>query len=251
MQAGDLKPVLAALVLPPAGPLLIALAALCFARRLRAAAWLAGLMVAGTLLLSCRWCAVLLAQALLPTPVPVDAAQLRQVQAIVVLGGGIEDQAPEYGQPQLTAEAYQRLRYGMHLARASGKPLAFAGGQGWSVLGTTEAEARVAERVLRQDFGLPLRWLEDRSRDTRENAFNIAAAMRPDGVRRIALVTDAWHIPRATRYFQAAGLEVLAAPMDFPYVRKSVLDLLPSADGLVLSRQVLREGLGLVVQRLS
>jgi uncharacterized SAM-binding protein YcdF (DUF218 family) len=254
MQAGELKPILAALALPPAGPLLLALAGLAWARwRRRAGTALAVLAIAALTALSCQGVALLLARGILPQVAAAQARDLQSVQAIVVLGGGVDRDTPEYGSPQLGAFAYGRLRYGAWLARRSGKPLAYAGGQGWSALGSgQEPEAQVARRVVRDDYGLALRWLEDRSRDTRENADFIAQAMRPDGILRIAVVTDSWHMPRAVHYFRAAGFEVVPAPTGFPQTQgNGVLQWLPSAEGLLLSRQVLREWLALRVARIG
>jgi uncharacterized SAM-binding protein YcdF (DUF218 family) len=70
--------------------------------------------------------------------------------------------------------------------------------------------------------------------------------MRADRIQRIALVSDAWHLPRATGHFQAAGFQVVPAPTGLPGWReRPVLEWLPSTHGLTGSRQVLREWLGL------
>ncbi|MCG2594189.1 YdcF family protein [Ramlibacter sp. XY19] len=250
MLPGELKPILTALALPPAGPLFLALAGLLLARRRRRAGLaLAFVALLGLFLASTNGVAVFLARNLLPQVPVVQAAELESVQAIVVLGGGVDLDTPEYGSPQLDVHAQNRLRYGAWLARRTGKPLAYAGGLGWAAVGTQqEPEAQVARRVAQEDYGLALRWLEDRSRDTRENALFMAEAMKPDAVRRVALVTDSWHMPRAVKAFRAAGFEVVAAPTGYPQVKRNpVLEWLPSDDGLRLSRQVLREWLGLRV----
>jgi uncharacterized SAM-binding protein YcdF (DUF218 family) len=59
-----------------------------------------------------------------------------------------------------------------------------------------------------------------------------------------ALVTSAVHMPRAAAAFQRAGFAVVPAPTDFPHSgRQPLLQWLPSTDGIVLSRAVLREWL--------
>lgn len=248
MELGTLKPVLSALVLPPAGPLLLAAAGLLLMRRFRrtgVAAVLAGL--AALWLLSCHAFAVELARIVLPLPAPIDAARLQATQAIIVLGGGVSPEAPEYGSPQPSSATLSRLRYGIWLARGSGKPLAFAGGVGWAAQGTrAPAEGDVARRVAREEFGQTLRWVDDQSRDTRENARRIAPLLQRDGITKAAVVTDAVHMARALREFRAAGLEVVPAPTQLPSWReRGLLEWLPSAEGLVLSRHVLRERLAL------
>ena len=53
-------------------------------------------------------------------------------------------------------------------------------------------EAARRQGLELQVGGLRIRWLDDRSRDTAENAQRMAELLLPQGVRRIALVTDAW-----------------------------------------------------------
>lgn len=260
MQPGDLKALFSPLVLPPAGPLLLtllpllALAAPGLARRGRRLAWalaLAGLCLLW--LLSCEAVARRLTTTLLPLPPPVNASALGQArtQAVVVLGGGLLPDAPEYGAPQPSSHTLARLRYGIRLARASGLPLAFAGGVGWAGQGTA-TEAQAAQLSAREDFGFEVRWLDDRSRDTHENAQQIAALLLPQEIRRIALVSDAWHLPRATLEFQRAGFEVVPAPTGMPLPRgRPSLAWIPSAEGLGASRQTLREWLALRAAHLA
>ena len=253
MPVGELKPVLAALVLPPAGPLLLVLAGIAFATRRRAAGLaLAAVGVALAWLLATNGFGLLLARHLMPPLTAIRPQQLQQVQAIVILGGGVLPEAPEYGAPQLGPHSMERLRYGAWLARRSGKPLAFSGGLGWgNGTAQSEAEASVARRVLREDYGLALRWMEDRSRDTAENADRSAQLLQPAGIHRIALVTSALHMPRAAAEFRRAGFEVLPAPTGFPSVRgNALMEWLPGPDGAVLCWFVIRETLARAVASL-
>jgi uncharacterized SAM-binding protein YcdF (DUF218 family) len=260
MQFGDFKALISPLVLPPAGPLLLALLAVLMivglkrAPRVRRVAW--GLVLVSLLalwLLSCHAVALRLTGWLLPLPSPVSESALASMrpQAVVVLGGGVLAQAPEYGAAQPSSATMARLRYGIRLARTHQLPLAFAGGLGWSGLGTV-SEAQAVKRSATQDFGFDIRWLDDRSRDTRENAQRTAALLQPEGVRRIALVSDAWHLSRATLEFERAGFEVLPAPTRLPLpVARAAVEWLPSAEGLTASRHALREWLALRAARFS
>lgn len=251
MEFGELKPVAAALVLPPAGPLLLVLLGLVLAVRRRAAGWLLAFAgAAGLWFLSCHAVAVMLAESVLPQVRPITAAEARSVQAIVVLGAGIDPQAPEYGSPQPNLQMLGRLRYGALLSRQYGKPLGFAGGVGWAAAGTPSAPEGATVRGALQEWGVTPRWVDERSRDTQENARQMAALLARDGVRRIALVTHAWHMPRSVAHFRAAGLDVVPAPTLFPGWReRPLLEWLPSGEGLYLSRTVLREWLGAMAQR--
>ena len=252
MEVGALKPLLTTLIMPPAGPLLLAVLGMLLAWRKRRG----GLMLAVASLallwwLSCDGAAVWLARTALPQFAPVSAAQLKtsQVQAIVILGGGLLPEAPEYGQAQPSDRTAARLRYGIWLAREAGLPIAFSGGAGWAATGGSAAsEASVAARVALQDHGITLRWAEAESRDTAGNARLLAPLLHQDGVQRIALVTDAWHMPRAAAAFERAGLSVTPAPMGFVRAsERGLLEWLPSARGLLASQQVLREWLALAI----
>lgn len=253
MELGELRPVLAALVLPPAGPLLLALLGVLLALRRRGAGLaLAAVGIVLTMVLATEGIAHLLARHLLPQVQPASAQDLQRVQAIVVLGGGIWPEAPEYGAAQPSESTLVRLRYGARLARQTGKPLAFAGGIGWAAAGNAVPEGVVARRTLLEDYGLTPRWVDERSRDTAQNAQRMAEVATRDGVRRIALVTDALHMPRAVAAFRRAGFEVVPAPTAFPVrSRSAMLAWIPSASGLLLTHRVLHEALGSLAARLN
>src|SRR5205085_164932 len=156
MHPLETKALLGALALPPASPLLLALLGLLLALRWRRTGVVLGVGgVGGLWLLSCNAVATLLAGALLPAMQPITPEQLRSVQGIVVLGGGVLPEAPEYGAPQPSAYTLSRLRYGAWLAKRTKLPLGFAGGVGWGAAGTASAsEGVVVRRVAQEDYGL-------------------------------------------------------------------------------------------------
>jgi uncharacterized SAM-binding protein YcdF (DUF218 family) len=185
---------------------------------------------------------------LLPQVSPISPEELKQnqVQAIVVLGGGVENNAVEYGGPTLSPDAMSRLLYGVHLSRTTQLPMAYTGGIGWAGFDGQTSEAEVAALALNRLGAPSLRWQEKQSRDTRENALLTAALLKNDGITHIALVTHAWHMPRSVRQFKAAGLRVAPAPMGF--IRSDVAPLLqwlPSGRGLRDSAWVIKEWLAL------
>jgi uncharacterized SAM-binding protein YcdF (DUF218 family) len=187
---------------------------------------------------------------LLPQVSPINPEDLKrqQVQAIVVLGGGVENEAVEYNSATLTPDAMSRLLYGVHLSRATHLPMAYTGGVGWAGTIGQASEAEVAAAALARLGAPALRWQENQSRDTRENALLTAALLKNDGVSHIALVTHAWHMPRSVRQFEAAGLQVVPAPMGF--IRSDsnpLLQWLPSGKGMRDSGWVIREWLGLLL----
>jgi uncharacterized SAM-binding protein YcdF (DUF218 family) len=252
MEPGELKPILTALVLPPTGPLLLALLGVLIAWRRRGLGlWIATFGIVAAYLLSTNGFALVLARHLMPPLQAASPQDLQSVQAIVILGGGVEAQAPEYGVSQPGEHSLQRIRYGAWLARKTGKPVGFAGGMGWGAADAqADPEAVVARRVLQEDYGIALRWIDDQSRDTAENAGRMAPLLQRDRIQRIALVTDATHMARASAEFRRVGLDVVPAPTDFPIVQGSrLLEWTPSVPGVRLARSVLREWLGRLVAR--
>lgn len=253
LELGLLKPLLTTLALPPVSLLLLAfLGLLIAAHRKRGGIALALFALALLWLLSCHGAAVWLARHALPQFAPVAGAALKaaRVQAVVVLGGGLLPEAPEYGEAQPNAQTAARVRYGLRLARQSGLPVAFSGGLGWAAdekLAASEASTVVS---MARDYGVALRWVESASRDTADNARLLAPLLRRDGIARIALVTHASHMPRAAAAFARAGFTVTPAPTGYVLPEhRAALEWLPSASGLQASHTVLREYLGLIAAR--
>ena len=175
--------------------------------------------------------------------------QLHASTAVIALGAGVHPVAPEYGEPNLTSESLERLRYAIWLARELEVPAGFSGGLGWAASESTgTSEAAIAQRIATAEFKHPLRWVEGRSRDTRENARETVALLRLDGIRRIVVVTSALHMPRAMAAFRLAAsgqdLVLESAPIGAaPSSRSAVFDWLPSAEGTSQFRAVMREWL--------
>ncbi len=103
----------------------------------------------------------------------------------------------------------QRLRYGARLARETGLPILVTGGR---PLRSKYAEGELMSDVLTSEYKLGVRWIEVEAMTTGENALMAAQALKADGIKRIALVTDAIHMPRSRQAFERAGLEVIACP---------------------------------------
>lgn len=254
----SLKPVVTALVLPPVPWLLmIAWGARAAARRRPVGRRVLGIGLALVWLSACTGVADRLAPALLPLPSALSASDIDRLRAdaegpvsIVILGGGVQALALEYGSSSLHFRSLERLRYGLWLSRRTGWPAGFSGGVGWEQpAGASDAEAIVAQRIASQEFRQPLAWVESTSRDTRENASNTVELLKRRGVHRVLLVTHAWHMPRALRDFERAAqgaLMIRAAPIglardtEIPFLR-----WLPTGEGAVQVRLVLREWLGL------
>jgi uncharacterized SAM-binding protein YcdF (DUF218 family) len=229
VEASWLKALLKALVLPPTGPLLLAAAGLWMIGRIprvgRILAWTGILLL---LALSMPTVAFLLLT-LVDTSPPLDVQRARSAQAIVILGGGVRRDAAEYGGDTLGHLTLERVRYGAQIARATGLPVLVTGG---SVFGR-ESEAKLMRAALEQEFDVPVRWAETRSRNTHENAVRSAEILRAEHINRIVLVAHSFDMPRAKAEFAAQSIEAIAAPTGIPNGEfDTLLDVLPSMAAL-------------------
>lgn len=245
-----LKKAVSIAVQPPVAPLLLIAAGLLLApHRRRAGFALAWAGVAATLLLSMPTSVGWLLGGLEATPV-VDAAGLGRAQAIVVLGAGKRRNAPEYGGETVNRLALERLRYTARLARTTGLPVLVSGG---APTGNVP-EAALMQTALEEDFRVPVRWVENASLDTQQNAQFSAVLLGAAGVHRILLVTHAAHMPRAQAAFEDAGLQVIPAPTAWlggTGAGDQVLGELPGPSSAYAGWYAVHEWLGLLVYRLT
>ncbi|MCE9663950.1 YdcF family protein [Halomonas sp. M5N1S17] len=230
------------LLLPPTLNVLLVLLGLMLGLRSLLGALLAMLGLVGLLALATPVASHALRQGLEPYPVPMPS-QLETAQAIVILGGGRNYDAPEFDWGDAPANAtWRRLAYGAHLHRSVELPILVSGGR---VHDEHSAEASLMAAALREVFDVPVRWLEGESRNTAENARLSAEMLRTDGITRVALVSQAWHLPRAVAEFEAQGLSVVPAPTEFSSPPpKGVAAWIPRAYHLNQSTRALNEWLG-------
>lgn len=251
------KPAVSALLLPPLPFILLMLLGARLILPRRGLGWLVVLTSALLLYLSTTsGTATLLSRLLLKPPPALNSERIAQLKAqvqakrpvaIVVLGGGAERYAPEYGVSSLNAISLERLRYGLWLARETGAPVMFSGGVGWGIHDAM-AESQIANQIATQEFGRPLKWLEDKSRDTRENAAYSVPMLKSAGINHVLLVTHDYHIDRAARAFgEAAGeaIRIEAAPMGLAKAGPGFGAWLPSTRGMAQVHHVLHEFIGI------
>jgi uncharacterized SAM-binding protein YcdF (DUF218 family) len=174
---------------------------------------------------------------------------------IICLGGALDTVvSPERGEVALN-EAAERMTAIAELARRYPQArIVFSGGSGRLVYGGTTTEAELAARLF-ASFGIAREriTLEDKSRDTLENARFTKELVNPKPGERWLLVTSAHHMPRSVALFRAIGFPVEAFPVD--YRTRGAIDLLrpfsPLSDGLRRTDTAVREWVGLIVYRLS
>jgi len=248
-----LTKIVATLVLPPGGNLILGVMGLALLRRAKALAVSLLIVSFATLyLFSIAKVSDALFEAVESYPGRLPGAALADdVGAIVVLAGGRNPNAPEYGGETVSFPSLERLRYAVRLHRETGLPLLASGGR---VRGEEPtSEAALMRDVIENELGVPVRWIEERSRNTAENASYTAEILRGDDIGSVILVTHAAHMPRAVESFEAEGIVVYAAPTGRRTWHRgddSELDWLPSSGALDRSRIALHEMLGRVWYRI-
>ena len=171
-------------------------------------------------------------------------------EAIVVLSGFYESaKKPSRPFAFLGSDTYVRTKHAAWL-HSAWRPLPVVVCGGMFHPGDTEGGAAPLMKAQLVGDGVPADrvWLEDRSTSTRENALFAAEFLRERGIKRVALVTDAAHMPRAKRCFENVGLDVVPAPcrgittafgMSFDF-------FVPSVHALGAEERVFHEYVGLV-----
>ena len=204
-----LKKIISAFILPPTSQILLALLGIYFSRKHpKFGRTLAALSLTTLLVLSLPITGNTLLRSLETAP-PITEAQLKDIQAIVILGGGKNNNAPEYGGIDTINKAtLERLRYGAHLQQLTGKPILVTGG----APNGGKLEADIMAGMLQREFHAKTVWVENQSNDTAENASYSVKLLRQQGINKIALVSQAWHTARAMPLFKEQGLKVFPHP---------------------------------------
>lgn len=163
--------------------------------------------------------------------------------AIVLLGGGIVPASPPHVPVAHLTDGADRLWHAARLFHAGIAPeIIVSGGRpGLEALaGDSEATAM---RDFLQALGVPKSTvtLEENSKNTIEN---IAFVRRLIGDKPVALVTSAYHMPRALRLARTIGLKAAAFPTDWQIpaiARPGWANWLPTLEAQLTSSRAIRE----------
>lgn len=239
------------LLYPPGNLLLFLLLALLFYKYKTIKRSLAILAVAQLLFLSLPVVANALIGAL-ERQYPPQAELWKQssAEAIVVLGGGRNDRAMEYGGITVSNAEMERLRYAAVLHRQTGAPILLTGGD---PIESGISEAALMQQVLQDELGVSAKWIEGNSHTTWENAVYSDEILKADGIKTAWLVTHAWHMPRSMQVFSNRAVQYIPAPHSYGVSAwdKLWFKWLPQSGAMGISTVALHEWLGIVWYKLS
>ena len=170
---------------------------------------------------------------------------VKTADAIVVLSGMVRTIEGTNGLVYEWGEASDRIFAGIDLIKENKAPiLVLTGGKlPWSV-GKPEGEHL---RDIAEKLGVPsdVILLTENVQNTDQEAKAVAKLLNKE-VPNIILVTSAFHMPRAQKVFEAAGIVVSPFPVDFLSRSDlvSLLDFIPSAEAFNKTSFVIRELIG-------
>src|ERR1700733_4512781 len=188
---------------------------LCFGRRARFGRGLALtailiLLAAATLPLG------MLLIAPLENRFPVPPMDLPAPEGIIVLGGAINDPVSQARQETVFNEGGERVTEAVVLAKRYPQARGVYTSGSSSFTGGTSTEALQARKLMSQMGIAPERvTIEDKSRNTDENALFTAAIVHPEPSQHWLIVTSAFHMPRAMGIFEKVGFNAVAYPVSF------------------------------------
>jgi uncharacterized SAM-binding protein YcdF (DUF218 family) len=147
---------------------------------------------------------------------PTAPAEMAAPYGIIVLGGAIDDRLGRARHQVILDEGAARLTESVALSRRFPQArLVYTGGSN-SLTESDTSEAHDAGALFLALGVDPGRiTLEDRSRNTDENARFTRDLVHPEPSQVWLLVTSAYHMPRSMGLFRKAGFNVVAYPVDY------------------------------------
>ncbi|MCB1173278.1 MAG: YdcF family protein [Leptospiraceae bacterium] len=187
---------------------------------------------------------------------PLSVNEPVQADAVVMLGGMINPMITSIdGEPEFV-DAVDRLFLAQKLVAAGKAPLLIiTGGSGLLQQKGVREGSLLAEFLAQRGWLAPAQILSEKeSRNTYENAVFTTRMARERGIKKIILVTSAFHMPRSVLCFEAQGLQVIPAPADYYFTGSKNLvveAVFPAAAALRISTIAIKEYIGLVAYKIS
>jgi len=171
---------------------------------------------------------------------------------VILLGGMVEERVEGSWHERAFNDNNERLLQTYDLLREGKAKNVIVSGGGAPASSMQVVEARVlADQLIAWGIEPERVVVEDRARNTRENAVESAAIVRAHDWKSVLIVTSAFHMPRAHGCFRAVGLDVDAMPVDFRSFKSPYSsELVPRAEHLMQSSGALREWFGRGIYRL-
>lgn len=170
--------------------------------------------------------------------------------AILVFGADMQTLGESDAGDTLGYLSLERVLMAAHESRQRNLPILVSGGV---VTAGHPPIADLMAATLENDLHVDVRWREDKSRNTLENAQFSAAILHDAEISTVVLVAQRWDIPRASWALKQFGIDAIPsgqARLLTPSTAE-VTDFIPTVSGLNESFIALHELLGLRYYRLD
>jgi uncharacterized SAM-binding protein YcdF (DUF218 family) len=177
---------------------------------------------------------------------PPTLAEVKAGNAYVILGGGVNDFAPDIdGEGTIGDVALQRLICAYRLYRIDKKPIIFSGGK----IFERRPEAEIAKRIL-LSLGVSEKdvFMEGKSRDTFENAQYVKELSEKHNINKVILITSAFHMKRSMLLFDKFFKGTIPCPTGYntSKTKYDLMSYLPNAGNLESIAIALKEYMGIL-----
>lgn len=173
-----------------------------------------------------------------------EFSEIPQADAILVLGGG----TIQSGNWIELSDPSDRVFNAARLFKSGKAPaVAVTSGGGFSDRPHSEAMS-----TFLQELGVPKDNIieENQAENTYQHTVYLKPIFEEHEIKSVILVTSAWHMRRSIAVFESnmEGIEIIPFPVDSLKGKyNSMLDYLPTAEGLFKSTRILKEYIGFVI----
>ncbi len=166
---------------------------------------------------------------------------------VVLLGGLVDERASQTYGVSAYNDSVERLTVTFDLLRQDHAKTAIVSGGSDASISVVEAVA-LRNQLVAWGIADDRVIVEDKARNTRDNAVESARIIHERGFTTVLIVTSAFHMGRARGCFRAVGIDADTLPVDFRG-HESSSSLVPRAQYLENSTIALREWTGRAVYR--
>ena len=147
---------------------------------------------------------------------PQPPADLQPPEGIIVLGGAVSDPMSVARGQTVFDEGGERITEAVILAKRFPQArVVYTSGTNSVFGGTSSEAAKARDLMVAMGVARDRVTIEDKARNTEENARFTAAIVHPEASQRWVVVTSAFHTPRAMGVFEKAGFHPIAYPVSF------------------------------------
>jgi uncharacterized SAM-binding protein YcdF (DUF218 family) len=164
---------------------------------------------------------------------PEPSSDLQPPYGIIVLGGAINDAMSAVRGQTIFDEGGERITEAVILAKRFPQArVVYTSGANSLLGGSSNEAARARDLMVAMGVARDRVTIEDKARNTDENARFTAAIVHPEASQRWVVVTSAFHMPRAMGVFEKAGFHPIPYPVSFYTSGRWIDDFRPTLDPL-------------------